>query len=165
MVDRKDPMSVKHQCALLDLPRSTFYHQPKPVSDRELGLMTLIDRCHLDHPFYGSRRIRDWLEDESHSVSRKRVQRLMRTMGLAAYYPKRNLSLANHAHKVYPYLEEPRDRPAESGVGDGYHLHSDGPGVRVSCRHYRLVFSACPVMASIQYTGYPILYRRPRGGH
>ena len=87
MVDRKDPLPVKHQCALLDLPRSTFYHQPKPVSDRELALMTLIDRCHLDHPFYGSRRIRYWLEDEGHSVSRKRVQRLMRTMGLARITP------------------------------------------------------------------------------
>ncbi len=55
-------------------------------------------------PYYGSRRIRDWLEDHGHTVNRKRVRRLMRTMGLAALYPKRNLSLANQAHKVYPYL-------------------------------------------------------------
>lgn len=66
--------------------------------------MALIDRCHLKYPFYGSRRIRDWLEDQGHIVNRKRVQRLMRTMGLVALYPKRNLSLANQAHKVYPYL-------------------------------------------------------------
>ena len=104
MVDRTDPLPVSRQCALLDLPRSTFYHVPKPVTEEELGLMALIDRCHLAHPFYGSRRIRDWLEDEGHRVNRKRVQRLMRTMGLAALYPKRNLSLANQAHKVYPYL-------------------------------------------------------------
>jgi putative transposase len=104
MVDRKDPLPVTRQCALLDLPRSTFYHVPKPVSDEELALMVLIDRCHLQHPFYGSRRIRDWLENQGHRVNRKKVQRLMRTMDLAAQYPKRNLSLANQAHKVYPYL-------------------------------------------------------------
>jgi putative transposase len=104
MVDRTDPLPVTRQCELLDLPRSTFYHVPKPVTDDELKLMRLIDRCHLEHPYYGSRRIRDWLEDEGHRVNRKRVQRLMRTMGLAALYPKRNLSLANQAHKVYPYL-------------------------------------------------------------
>ena len=51
MVDRKDPLPVTRQCALLDLPRSTFYHVPKPVSDEELALMALIDRCHLKHPF------------------------------------------------------------------------------------------------------------------
>jgi putative transposase len=104
MVDRMDPLPVARQRELLALPRSTFYHIPKPVTDEELGLMKLIDRCHLEHPYYGSRRIRDWLEDEGHRVNRKRVQRLMRTMGLAALYPKRNLSLANQAHKVYPYL-------------------------------------------------------------
>lgn len=104
MVDRKDPLPVTQQCALLDLPRSTFYHVPKPVSEEELTLMALIDRCHLKHPFYGSRRIRDWLEDRGHWVNRKKVQRLMRTMDLSAQYPKRNLSMANQAHKVYPYL-------------------------------------------------------------
>jgi putative transposase len=104
MVDRKDPLPVTRQCALLDLPRSTFYHVPKPVSDEELELMALIDGCHLQHPFYGSRRIRDWLEDQGHRVNRKKVQRLMRTMDLAAQYPKRSLSLANQAHKVSPYL-------------------------------------------------------------
>ncbi len=104
MVNRTEPLPVTRQCELLDLPRSTFYHVPKPVTDEELELMRLIDRCHLAHPYYGSRRIRDWLEDEGYRVNRKRVQRLMRTMGLAALYPKRSLSLANQAHKVYPYL-------------------------------------------------------------
>ena len=104
MVDRTDPLPVTRQCELLDLPRSTFYHVPEPVSDEELALMALIDRCHLQHPFYGSRRIRDWLEDRGHMVNRKRIRRLMRTMNLTARYPKRNLSLANRAHQVYPYL-------------------------------------------------------------
>jgi putative transposase len=104
MVDRTEPLPVTRQCELLALPRSTFYHAPEPVGEEELELMRLIDRCHLEHPYYGSRRIRDWLEDEGYRVNRKRIQRLMRTMGLVALYPKRNLSLANQAHKVYPYL-------------------------------------------------------------
>ena len=104
MVDRENPLPVTRQCELLELPRSTYYHVPKPVSDEELELMALMDRCHLEHPYFGSRRIRDWLEDEGRPVNRKKVQRLMRTMGLTAQYPKRNLSLANQAHKVYPYL-------------------------------------------------------------
>lgn len=104
MVVRSNPLPVTRQCVLLDLPRSTFYHVPKPISDEELELMPLIDRCHLDYPFYGSRRIGGWLEDRGHIVNRKRVRRLMRTMDLAARYPKRNLSFAEQAHKVYPYL-------------------------------------------------------------
>ncbi len=104
MVDRKDPLPVTRQCALLDLPRSTSYHVPKPVSDEEPTRMVLIDRCHSKHPFYGSRRIRDWLEDQGHQVNPKKVQRLMRRMELMAQYPKRNLGLANQAHKVYSHL-------------------------------------------------------------
>ena len=109
MVDRTEPLPVTRQCELLDLPRSTFYHMPKPVSEEELELMKLIDRCHLKHPYYGSRRIRDWLADEGYRVNRKRVQRLMHTMGLVALYPKRNLSLPAQAHKVYPYLVKDHD--------------------------------------------------------
>lgn len=104
MVDREHPLPVVRQCELLDLPRSTYYHAPELVTDEELALMALIDRCHLKYPFYGSRRIREWLADEGYQVNRKRVQRLMRTMGIVALYPKRNLSLANQAHKIYPYL-------------------------------------------------------------
>lgn len=77
MVDKKNPLSVARQCSLLALPRSTFYHTPKPVTAEELELMKLIDRCHLEKSFYGSRRVRDWLEDRGHKVNRKRIQRLM----------------------------------------------------------------------------------------
>ena len=104
MVDRDHPLPVVRQCELLDLPRSTYYHVPKLMPDEELALMALIDRCHLKYPFYGSRRIRDWLTDEGCQINRKRVQRLMGTMGIVALYPKCNLSLANQAHKIYPYL-------------------------------------------------------------
>jgi len=104
MVDKAEPLSVTKQCALLDLPRSTFYHTPQPVSGEDLDVMALIDRCHLKYPFYGSRRVRGWLIDEGYHVNRKRVQRMMRTMGFTALYPGRNLSQGNQAHKIYPYL-------------------------------------------------------------
>ena len=104
MVDRKDPLPVVRQCQLLAVPRSTVYYQRQPISEADLALMRLIDECHLKHPYYGSRRIRDWLEDQGQRVNRKRVQRLMRQMDLVALYPKRNLSRRNQAHRIYPYL-------------------------------------------------------------
>jgi len=66
--------------------------------------MSLIDRCHLKVPLYGTRGIRGGLIDEGYRVNRKRVQRHLHTMGLEALYPGRNLSKANQAHKAYPYL-------------------------------------------------------------
>ena len=75
-MNRKEPLSITRQCAVLDIPRSTFYHRPSPVSDADLELMRLIDRCHTELPFYGSRRMVTWLADEGHRVNRKRVQRL-----------------------------------------------------------------------------------------
>ena len=104
MVTRTEPLSISRQCELLDLPRSTFYHVPELISEADLALMKLIARCHMELPFYGSRRIVDWLGDEGHLVNRKRVQRLMRTMVIVAVYPKKNLSQSNRAHRVYPYL-------------------------------------------------------------
>ncbi len=99
-----EPLSITRQCELLDIPRSTFYHAPQPVSEEHLELMPLIDRCHTELPFYGSRRIKDWLKDEGHIVNRKRIQRLMRTMGIVAVYPKQKLSQPIPGHRVYPYL-------------------------------------------------------------
>ena len=67
--------------------------------------MKLIDQCYLELPYYGTRRIKDWLYDEHGLVvNRKRVQRLRRLLAIETLYPKRNLSLANQKHKVYPYL-------------------------------------------------------------
>ena len=98
-------LSISRQCELLDLARSTYYYTPEPVSDEELELMRLIDQCYLELPFYGTRRIKDWLFDNHNLVvNRKRIQRLRRLLAIETLYPKRNLSLANHEHKIYPYL-------------------------------------------------------------
>jgi putative transposase len=86
------------------LNRSSFYYEPATESAENLRLMGLIDRQYTDCPFYGSRRLTAWLnEDQGEAVNRKRVQRLMRLMGLEAIYPKPKLS-AGRKHKVYPYL-------------------------------------------------------------
>ena len=105
MVDRQHPaLSTVRQCALLDISRSSLYYRPKGVLRGDLALMKLIDQQYLVTPFYGSRRIRVWLSRQGHQVSRKRVQRLMRTMGLQAIYRRPRTSQPAPRHKVYPYL-------------------------------------------------------------
>jgi putative transposase len=105
LIDTEHPsLSVSQQCELLGLSRSSFYYQPATETTENLALMALIDREYTAHPFQGSRRISAWLRGEGHVVNRKRVQRLMRLMGLEAVYPKPRLSLGGAGHKVYPYL-------------------------------------------------------------
>ena len=104
MIDRTHSLAVTRQCQLLDLNRSSVYYRPTGVSDADLRLMRRIDEMHLKRPFYGSRRIRDWLQDEGFPVNRKRVQRLMRQMGITALYPMANTSRPGKGHKIYPYL-------------------------------------------------------------
>jgi len=104
MIDREHTLAVTRQCQLLDLNRSTVYYRWMPVCEADLALMRRIDEMHLGRPFYGSRRIRDWLQDEGHPVNRKKVQRLMRQMGITALYPKANTSRPGKGHKIYPYL-------------------------------------------------------------
>jgi putative transposase len=105
MVEPSHPkISVSRQCQLLALPRSTRYHQPKPVSEKTLLLMQQIDELYMQHPFYGARQMARALKRLGYEVGRKRVGRLMRVMGLEAIYRKPNLSRANAAHPVYPYL-------------------------------------------------------------
>jgi putative transposase len=104
MVSKEHVLPVTRQCKLLSLNRSTYYYQAKSVSETDLKLMRRIDEMHLKRPFYGSRRIRDWLWEEGHDINRKKVQRLMREMGIMALYPKKGTSRPGKGHKVYPYL-------------------------------------------------------------
>ena len=105
LVDRHDPaLPVTRQCGLMTVSRSSVYRPPAPVSDEDLAIMALIDRQYLARPYYGSRRMTAWLATQGHLVSRKRVQRLMRLLGLVAIYQRPNTSKAAAAHKTYPYL-------------------------------------------------------------
>ena len=105
MVERPaDDLSVRRQCALLNLARSGVY-RPRPVVEADdLALMRRIDELHLELPFYGSRRMMFELNKEGRGVNRKRVQRLMRVMGIEALVPRPGTSKAAPGHKIYPYL-------------------------------------------------------------
>jgi putative transposase len=105
LVEHDNPeLSVRRQCQLLGLPRASLYYQPVPQTQENLRLMQLLDREYTEHPFLGSRRLTAWLIEQGEAVNRKRVQRLMRLMGLEAIYPKPRLSVGQPGHKVYPYL-------------------------------------------------------------
>jgi putative transposase len=90
---------VQRQCELLELPRSTYYYQSRPESAENLRLMRRLDELYLEWPFFGSRRMAVVL-----GVNRKRMQRLMRILGIEAHYPKPNLSRPALGHEIYPYL-------------------------------------------------------------
>ena len=107
MVDREHPsLSIARQCASLGVARSSLYYRPREASGEDLALMQTMDRQYLDTPFYGSRRMEVWLAREGRCVSRKRVQRLMRIMGLRAIYRSPRTSQPAPEHRVYPYLLE-----------------------------------------------------------
>ena len=105
LIDEDSSMlSIRRQCELLGLSRSTLYYGAVEETEANLCLMRLIDEQYLATPFYGSRRMKVWLTAGGHVVNRKRVQRLMQMMDLEAIYPKPRLSLANKEHRKFPYL-------------------------------------------------------------
>lgn len=100
MIDPCDPdLSVRRQCELLGLSRSSCYYALRGEGEENLALMRSIDELYTRWPFYGSRRLADELR-----VNRKRVQRLMRLMGIEAIYPKKRTTRPAAGHRVYPYL-------------------------------------------------------------
>ena len=105
IVDTGHPrLSIRNQCKLLDLQRSTYYYQPQGESEYNLELMRVIDELFTNLPFLGSRQMRRMLVDMGHQVGRGRVRRLMRKMGLMAVFHKPRTSQPHPEHKIYPYL-------------------------------------------------------------
>ena len=105
LVDRQHrSLSIARQCQLMGVSRSSLYYRPKETSRQDLSLMRELDRQYLETPFYGSRRMKASLERQGLSVSRKRVQRLMRIMGLRAIYRQPRTSQPTPERRVYPYL-------------------------------------------------------------
>jgi putative transposase len=96
--------SISRQCQLVSLSRSSFYYAPVPVSPEDLELMRQIDEQYLKTPFYGSRSMARHFRRQGRKVNRKRIQRLMRQMGIEAVYPKPHTSRPHPEHRVYPYL-------------------------------------------------------------
>ena len=105
LVDRRHRrLSIVRQCQLLGVSRSSVYYRAKGTSPQDLTLMREIDRQYLETPFYGSRRMRAWLERQGKPASWKRVQRLMRLMGLRAIYRRPRTSQPAPEQRLYPYL-------------------------------------------------------------
>ena len=105
MLDHEDKeLSMRRQCALLGVARSGVYRPKKAANDNDLALMRRIDEMFTAWPFFGSRRMTAMLRAEGETINRKRVQRLMRKMGIAALGPKPNTSKPAPECKIYPYL-------------------------------------------------------------
>jgi putative transposase len=106
MIEREEceGLSVRQQCEIVFMNRSSFYYEPVPVSAEDKVIMDLIDEIYTDCPFYGARKISLELKDLKIPVGRRRTGSLMRLMGLEAVFPKRNLSKPHPDHPVYPYL-------------------------------------------------------------
>src|ERR1700736_5940054 len=130
MVERMNPaLPISQQCRLLALPRSSVYRKPAEVSAEDLAIMALIDRHYLARPYYGSRRMAAWLATQGHHVNRKRVQRLMRLLGLAAIYQRPNTSQPAAAQKNYPYrLAGLAIGPVNQGVFPHITYHPEAKG-------------------------------------
>lgn len=111
MIEPNHPMlSIRRQCELVGLNRSTYYWQPAGESPLNLHLMRLIDQEYTRAPFYGYRKITARLNNPHRfKVNHKRIARLMTKMGLQAVYPRRRTTILNKAHKKYPYLLRGRD--------------------------------------------------------
>ena len=104
MIDRGHALPLCKQTKALRLSRGSVYYRPRPVSEASLGLMHRIDEWHLEHPFAGSRMMRDMLRMEGARCGRRHVATLMRRMGIEALYRKPNTSRRHPGHTVHPYL-------------------------------------------------------------
>lgn len=99
-----DKLSISDQCALLNLGRSSFYYQRIGVSRDDVYFMGEIDKIYTRHPFYGVPRVTWQLRERGNAINHKKVARLMRLMGIQGVFPKKNLSIPNKNHEIYPYL-------------------------------------------------------------
>ena len=106
MIDQGAKLSVTRQCELLELNRTGVYYTPRPVREEDLRIMRRIDELHLEHPFYGARRLAKQLGREGFEVGRVHVATLMRRMGIEALYRRPRTSIPARDAKIYPYLLE-----------------------------------------------------------
>jgi putative transposase len=113
-------LSIRRQCQLLGVARSSVYRPPRPANDNDLELMRRIDQLFTAWPFLGSRRMTAMLNGEGCRINRKRVQRLMRKMGIAALGPKPRTTKPAPGHKIFPYLLRHMviDRPNQVWAAD-----------------------------------------------
>ena len=115
MINPEHALSITRQAQLLELSRASVYYLPRAMPPGDLQLMRGIDELHLNHPFAGSRMLRDLLGQEGYCVGRRHVATLMKTMGIEALYRRPSTSHRHAAHPIYPYLLRSRTiaRPNE----------------------------------------------------
>jgi len=120
MIDPLQKPSISRQCHLLGISRSSFYYKPRRIKPEDLELMRLIDKQYMKTPSYGSRSMARHFRRQGRKVNRKRIQRLMRLMGIEAIYPKPHTSRPHPEHKIYPYLlrDLTIDRPNQVWAAD-----------------------------------------------
>ena len=105
MIDRADGrVSLVRRCRLVEISRSSLYHQPRAPGAATLELMRRIDEQYLKTPFYGSRKMAAWLRERGYAVGRDRVRTSVRMLGLEAVYQKARTGKSAAGHKIYPYL-------------------------------------------------------------
>lgn len=104
IIDPNAPLSIRSQCNLLGLNRSSYYDQPREESPENLAYMRIIDEQYLRTSYFGYRKMTDWMVRQGHPVNHKRIQRLMKLMGLYATVPGPHTSKPHPQHKIYPYL-------------------------------------------------------------
>ncbi len=104
MIERNHSLPISKQAKIIGVSRSSVYYKPRPVSDNDLHLMRRIDELHLEHPFMGSRMLRDQLNLQGLTVGRQHVAALMKRMGIEALYRRPRTSKKHPRHTVYPYL-------------------------------------------------------------
>ena len=114
------PLSITRQCRLVSIARSSFYYEGRGESALNLRLMRLIDEQFLETPFFGSRQMKRWLYRQGYIVSRKRVRRLMRLLGLQAVFQRPRTSQPHPEHRIYSYLlrDLPITRPDHVSCAD-----------------------------------------------
>ena len=149
-----------------------MHYLPAEASERELELMSLIDKQCLRTPFYGSRKMTAWLKGQGHAVNTKRVQRLMRRMGIEAIYRRPRTIDQIQDTRVYPCLlrtsSEPAQRPSdqrgEPGLGDRHRLCPDGAGIHVPGSHHGLAQPMRALVEVVQHPGSRLLRGCVGGG-
>jgi putative transposase len=104
MIDVAEDLAITRQCELIGIARASYYYEPAVETELNLRIMRVIDEQYLITPFYGSRRMTEELKKRGMVINRKRLQRLMRLMGLEAMYPKPRTSIGNKDHYKFPYL-------------------------------------------------------------
>ena len=146
MIDRDhQQLSLVRQCILLDVSRASVYYRPVPTRAEDLELMALMDRQYLKTPFYGSRKMKAWLLQQGYLVSRKRVRRLMRLMGLG------HLPASQHQQTSAGTPDLSLSASGRPGLGRGHHLHPHGEGLPVPGGHHGLAQPARAGLEALQH--------------